>query len=180
MSFLRDAIILVLSGHALVIGFAAKPQALSAAEPIVSTILSSDRSHEITPAPVASQPFPRDQLWAPLDDLPKLLGVELKPEGVCVGEVCMPLDAEARRALVKDHAGRSHVELLGLAARLNQPVAAERDQHVWSFGEIPAVREATWSNAEAPDFTLPNREGKEVRLSDFRGKKVLILTWASW
>ena len=32
----------------------------------------------------------------------------------------------------------------------------------------------------APDFALPNREGEVVRLSDFRGKKVLIITWASW
>ena len=32
----------------------------------------------------------------------------------------------------------------------------------------------------APDFALPDREGKLVRLSDFKGKKVLIVTWASW
>jgi peroxiredoxin len=33
---------------------------------------------------------------------------------------------------------------------------------------------------EAPDFSLPNMEGELIRLSDFRGKKVLLLTWASW
>ncbi len=32
----------------------------------------------------------------------------------------------------------------------------------------------------APDFALPDREGRTVRLSDFRGKRVLLLTWASW
>ena len=32
----------------------------------------------------------------------------------------------------------------------------------------------------APDFTLPDRNGKPVKLSQFRGKKVLLLTWASW
>ncbi len=31
----------------------------------------------------------------------------------------------------------------------------------------------------APDFALEDREGNVVRLSDFRGKKVLIVTWAS-
>lgn len=33
----------------------------------------------------------------------------------------------------------------------------------------------------APDFTVPLLDGKRtVRLSDFRGRRVLIFTWASW
>ena len=34
--------------------------------------------------------------------------------------------------------------------------------------------------ARAPDFVLPDRTGKIVHLSDFRGKKVFLVTWASW
>lgn len=33
---------------------------------------------------------------------------------------------------------------------------------------------------EAPDFTLPSPEGKELSLSSFKGKYVLIDFWASW
>ena len=33
---------------------------------------------------------------------------------------------------------------------------------------------------EAPDFTLPSLDGSEVRLSDYRGKKVVLFMWASW
>jgi peroxiredoxin len=32
----------------------------------------------------------------------------------------------------------------------------------------------------APDFTLPNREGKAVSLSSYKGKYVLVDFWASW
>jgi peroxiredoxin len=32
----------------------------------------------------------------------------------------------------------------------------------------------------APDFSVPDRKGRPVRLSQFLGKKVLLVTWASW
>jgi len=32
----------------------------------------------------------------------------------------------------------------------------------------------------APDFTLADSSGKAVRLSDFRGKAVLLNFWATW
>ena len=32
----------------------------------------------------------------------------------------------------------------------------------------------------APDFELESDSGDTVKLSDFHGKKVLVVTWASW
>ncbi len=31
-----------------------------------------------------------------------------------------------------------------------------------------------------PDFSLPDLNGKQVRLSDFHGKRILLVCWASW
>ena len=32
----------------------------------------------------------------------------------------------------------------------------------------------------APDFTLADQKGKEVKLSDYLGKKIVVLEWANW
>jgi len=36
------------------------------------------------------------------------------------------------------------------------------------------------AGASAPDFTLRNLKGKQVSLSDFKGKVVLVNFWATW
>ena len=53
----------------------------------------------------------------------------------------------------------------------DKAVAALRQAHA---DGVPLV------TGQAPDFALPDRNGKIVRLSDFRGKKVVLVTWASW
>ena len=32
----------------------------------------------------------------------------------------------------------------------------------------------------APEFSLPDLEGKTVRLEDYRGKTLLLFFWATW
>ena len=39
---------------------------------------------------------------------------------------------------------------------------------------------ASWVGKEAPDFIMPDISGKEIKLSSFRGKYVLVDFWASW
>lgn len=38
----------------------------------------------------------------------------------------------------------------------------------------------SWYGKMAPDFTVTDLTGKEHKLSDYRGKDVLIILWASW
>ena len=62
---------------------------------------------------------------------------------------------------------------LGLAAGALPAVAAEPD---WaSFKAVPYEPPKT-----APEFSLPDLEGRTVSLADFRGKVTLVFFWATW
>ena len=37
-----------------------------------------------------------------------------------------------------------------------------------------------WEGARAPDFTVTNLDGQAVRLSDLKGKRVILNFWATW
>ncbi|MHC4266394.1 MAG: peroxiredoxin family protein [Planctomycetota bacterium] len=37
-----------------------------------------------------------------------------------------------------------------------------------------------WYGKQAPDFTLTDLNGKEHRLSDYKGKEVILVFWATW
>src|SRR4030095_5235812 len=41
-------------------------------------------------------------------------------------------------------------------------------------------RERSWIGKKVPDLTLPGPDGKNISLSSFRGKYVLVDFWASW
>ncbi len=63
---------------------------------------------------------------------------------------------------------------------MGQPVAASPEHAVWSIGEAAKDAADRLLSLEAPDFTLPDMDGKPYSLSSFRGRKVFLLAWASW
>ena len=121
-----------------------------------------------------------DDLWVAPEDLPRVNGFELKPEGACLDELCVPVRQDRDSDLFVRRAGQGWFNVTGLARKLQQAYAVDHEHQVWSLGEIPVTRTPFLNAAMAPDFELPNRAGELVRLSDFRGRKVLVVTWASW
>ena len=90
-------------------------------------------------------------------------GWALKPEGACRGDLCVVL------------AGRTLPEL---AERLSMPLVHDVEAGLWGLG--PRVEPIFEAGGAAPDFELPDLDGRRHRLSDQRGHKVLLLAWAPW
>jgi hypothetical protein len=117
-----------------------------------------------------------DTLWCPARDARLATGWEVKPEGLCHGSTCVPVPAGREREFVRD--GR--INLAALWRHLGQRVLHSDHGHVWVLARSAADRSAVLASLEAPDFALPDVGGRVHRLSDYRGKKTLLITWASW
>lgn len=119
-------------------------------------------------------------LWVSPEDLTRINGFVLKPEGACLDDICIPLRQDGDNELFVTRDGKKWINATALAKTMKQGYAADYEHGVWSFAEIPATQSSYLQASVAPDFEMKDRQGKTVRLSDFRGKKVLIVTWASW
>ena len=53
------------------------------------------------------------------------------------------------------------------------------DNGIWYFG-LRADQRQGLASLTGPDFSLPDMAGKMHSLAEFRGKKILLVTWASW
>ncbi|MEO5839844.1 MAG: hypothetical protein ABIQ73_15850 [Acidimicrobiales bacterium] len=103
------------------------------------------------------------------------LGWERKDQGLCRDDVCIPTRSLAG---IEDDDGR--FDLTRLAELLGRPLAVDLEADAAFVGVGAADRAATLARFEAPDFTLPDIDGRLHSLAQHRGKKVFLATWASW
>jgi hypothetical protein len=101
-------------------------------------------------------------------------GWQLKPEGLCRDDICIPV--RDRDALLVD----GGLDLETLADLLGRPLALDVDERTAALGTPHTSRAAEMASLAAPDFTLPDIHGRMHTLSDHRGKKVLLIAYASW
>lgn len=111
-----------------------------------------------------------DTLTVPVESLAQETGWEVKPQGACREERCVPLPSGA----LQD--GR--VDLSAFADRLGMPLLHDEQAGLWSLGPESGGRAMT--TVTAPELTLPLLTGEPFPLSALRGRKVLIAAWASW
>ena len=139
---------------------------------VTATILLPDRTVAVTGEADA------DALWLAPDELARAGGWELKPEGLCRGSLCVPVPPGASWA--HGRGADARVDLVGLSRHMGQPVAASPEYFVWSIGEAADDAADRLRSLAAPDFTLPDLDGRMHTLSSYRGRKVFLLAWASW
>ena len=95
-------------------------------------------------------------------------GWKAKPQGLCKGDVCVPLPGGTR----------SPFDVRVLSQRLGMPLIHDDTTGVWVLGPEAGGRALT--TAVAPDLELPTVDGEMFSLSSLRGHKVLVTSWASW
>jgi len=119
-------------------------------------------------------------LWLTLPDLTRATGFILKPQGACLDEFCVPIPKSREAAFLRSGGNGKLFNVAELARTLKQPVIHDDAYSVWLFGSRPESLMKMANTLEAPDFTLPDWKGTPRYLHDFRGKRVLLITWASW
>ena len=82
-----------------------------------------------------------------------------------------------RATEVDEAEGRARAQRAEASGR---PVAIDLSERAAYLGVSAAERAKALASLEAPDFTLPDLDGRPHSLSGHRGKKVLLVAYASW
>lgn len=115
-----------------------------------------------------------DRLWLSASDFSAVTGWTPEPEGLCRGDLCLPAPPGGSWT-----DGDGLVDLAAFADRLRIPVVHDHEHDVWALGRTSTGPDDD-GPVQAPDFALPDLDGAMHRLSDYRGRKVFLLAWASY
>jgi len=100
------------------------------------------------------------------------LGWELKPEGLCSGEVCVPLPPGA--------ASGGRIDLVRAAAALGRPAVVDAGLGAVAVALPSEERRRALDDLEAPAFTLPDLDGVPHDLGEWQGRKRLLIAFSTW
>lgn len=115
-----------------------------------------------------------ERLFVAEGELATATGWTLKPHGLCRDDVCVPVrDGDAM-------ATDGWIDLAAFAAALRRPYAAEPELAVAVVGAAAAERAASMASLVAPDVELPTVDGGTASVRDLRGRKRLVVAFASW
>lgn len=110
-----------------------------------------------------------------------VLAAVLIPVGCKKEPAAAPPDTEHQQRGQTPSEGRG--EAPGEPTRSETPVRVPKKlsiNDVIKYARTWGPVHKSWYGKEAPDFTLTDITGKKHKLSDYRGKDVMIVIWATW
>jgi hypothetical protein len=107
-------------------------------------------------------------------ELPAGIGWELKPEGLCRDDVCVPV-RDAQTLFVSDR-----LDVARVADALGRPIVVDADARLASIALPAEERRRALDSLVAPSFELADLEGRSHRLEEWHGRKRLLVAFASW
>ncbi len=116
-----------------------------------------------------------ESLWLDRTDVERATGWAWKPEGLCRDDTCLLLPRHGKAITDGDR-----LDVASMWRQAGWPIVHDDAAQIWVLGEGAAQRAEALSSGEAPDFELPDLDGKTHRLSDYRGRRVFLVSWASW
>jgi len=129
---------------------------------------------------VAAASEPSSGLWITTGDLTRATRFVINPQGVCRYQLCFPLPKNRKAEFIAKKGSTTWFNLSEFARLIQQPFVSDQKNGIWYFGARTEEQNGYLASLEAPNFTLPDLSGRLHSLADFRGKKVLLVTWASW
>lgn len=106
--------------------------------------------------------------------LAEALGWELKPEGLCRADVCVPVRDPA--ALFVD----GELDLAAVGAALGRPVVVDAPAGLAAVALDGETRRRALTELVAPSFTLPDLDGNLHAFEEWHDRKKLLVAFASW
>ena len=98
-------------------------------------------------------------------------GWDPKPEGMCRGEVCVPAPGSLDNGVV-------NIETA--AERLGMPIVHDTEHGVWSLGAATATGRTLATAVARFPSSLIDAMGRGFDFASLRGRRIIMIAWASW
>jgi hypothetical protein len=115
-----------------------------------------------------------DRLLIEPTALPDAIGWDWKPEGLCRGNVCVPV-RDRDRLLVGER-----LDVGAVATALGRLAVVDAGAGIAAIALPKESRRQALRDHQASAFTLPDLDGVAHDLDEWRGSKKLLVAFASW
>ncbi len=106
-----------------------------------------------------------------VEDFTDHTGWHAESAGLCQADLCVPAPGSMR--------ADGTIDIVAAAEALGMPLVHSSEHGVWTLGPATLNGRAL-ASAQSADPALVTRDGETFRLSSLRGRKVLLVAWASY